>query len=79
MSRDFFELLVIFSLCLVPIDNLLGRDLNILDGLVNALGGLVGILVRLAGMVDILEGLGLDGIVEQLSQRVRRIRPGGGP
>ena len=71
-------LLVIFSPCLVPIDNLLGRDLNVLDGLVNALGGVVGILVRLAGMVDILEGLGLDGIVEQLSQRVRRIRPGGG-
>ena len=70
-------MLVIFSLCL-PIDNLLGRDLIILDGLVNALGGVVGILVRLAGMVDILEGLGLDGIVEQLSQRVRRIRPGGG-
>ena len=78
MSRDFFGLLVIFSICLEPIDNLLGRDLNILDGLVNALGGVVGILVRLAGMVDILEGLGLDGIVEQLSQRVRRIRPGGG-
>ena len=72
-------LLVIFSPCLVPIDNLLGRDLNVLDGLVNALGGVVGILVRLAGMVDILEGLGLGGIVEQLSQRVRRIRPGGGP
>ena len=63
----------------MPIDNLLGSDLNVLDGLVNALGGLVGILVRLAGMVDILEGLGLGGIVEQLSQRVRRIRPGGGP
>ena len=63
----------------MPIDNLLGRDLNILDGLVNALGGVVGILVRLAGMVDILEGLGLGGIVEQLSQRVRRVRPGGGP
>lgn len=79
MKCDFFGLLVIFSLCLVPIDNLLGRDLNILDGLVNALGGVVGILVRLAGMVDILEGLGLGGIVEQLSQRVRRVRPGGGP
>ena len=79
MKCDFFGLLVIFSLCLVPIDNLLGRDWNILDGLVNALGGVVGILVRLAGMVDILEGLGLGGIVEQLSQRVRRVRPGGGP
>lgn len=79
MKCDFFGLLVIFSLCLVPIDNLLGRDLNILDGLVNALGGVVGILVRLAGMIDILEGLGLGGIVEQLSQRVRRVRPGGGP
>ena len=79
MSRDFFGLLVISSLCLVVIDNLLGRDLNILDGLVNALGGAGCILVRLAGMVDILEGLGLGGIVEQLSQRVRRVRPGGGP
>ena len=79
MSRDFFGLLVISSLCLVVIDNLLGRDLNILDGLVNALGGVGCILVRLAGMVDILEGLGLGGIVEQLSQRVRRVRPGGGP
>ena len=79
MKCDFFGLLVIFSLCLVPIDNLLGRDLNILDGLVNALGGVVGILVRLAGLVDILKGLGLGGIVEQLSQRVRRVRPGGGP
>ena len=79
MKCDFFGLLVIFSLCLVPIDNLLGRDFNILVGLVNALDGVVGILVRLAGMVDILEGLGLSGIVEQLSQRVRRVRPGGGP
>ena len=58
---------------------MLGRDSNVLDGLVNALGGLVGILVRLAGMVDILEGLGLGGMVEQLSQRVTRVRPGGGP
>ena len=48
-------------------------------GLVNALDGVVGILVRLAGLVDILKGLGLGGIVEQLSQRVRRVRPGGGP
>ena len=79
MKCDFFGLLVIFSLCLVPIDNLLGRDLNILVGLVNALDGVVGILVRLAGLVDILKGLGLGGIVEQLSQRVRRVRPGGGP
>ena len=79
MKCDFFGLLVIFSLCLVPIDNLLGRDFNILVGLVNALDGVVGILVRLAGLVDILKGLGLGGIVEQLSQRVRRLRPGGGP
>ena len=79
MKCDFFGLLVIFSLCLVPIDNLLGRDFNILVGLVNALDGVVGILVRLAGLVDILKGLGLGGIVEQLSQRVRRVRPGGGP